>query len=358
MMSLPHGSRNFFRMKNPLVSIIILNWNGKKNVIRCLRSLQKITYTPVEMIVVDNNSSDGSQELVKKKFPWVRLIKNKKNYGYSGGNNIGIRASCGKYVFILNNDTEVEKNFLQPLVKRCESDLTIGCIQPKLLYATNHNLLNAVGSFFTSTGFLYHYGYRKPSSRAQYNRPMQMYSAKGAAMLLRKSALEKVGLFDEDFFIYFEETDLCHRLWLAGYTVMYEPTSIIYHWEAIDTHKQMQEFTITYLSFRNRISSFLMNLEWVNAVKIFSVLGVIYLCLMVYYLIKFRPRISWAILLSIAWNIQHIKMILKKRNHVQNYIRIRSDDDIFSHIKRNPPLIYYYYLFTTLKNFRYEKAIQ
>ncbi len=344
-------------MKNPLVSIIILNWNGKKNVIRCLRSFQKITYTHVEIIVVDNNSSDGSPELIKKKFPHVRLITNNKNYGYSGGNNIGIRASKGKYVFILNNDTEVEKNFLQQLVKRCESDTTIGCIQPKLVYATDHNLLNAVGSFLTSSGFLYHYGYRKLSSKAQYNRSLRIYSAKGAAMLIRKSALSKVGLFDEDFFIYFEETDLCHRLWLAGYTVVYEPTSVIYHWEAIDTHKQMQEFTITYLSFRNRISSFLMNLEWGNVVKTLSVLGAIYLCLMIYDLIKFRPRVSWAIFLSIVWNIQHIPLTLKKRENVQRHIRTRSDADLFGTIKRDPPLIYYYYLFTTLKNFRHEKAI-
>ncbi len=345
-------------MKNPLVSIIILNWNGKENLIRCLRSFKKVTYKPVEIVVVDNNSSDGSQDLVKKKFPFVRLIANKKNYGYSGGNNIGIRASRGKYVFILNNDTEVAKNFLQPLVKRCESDATIGCIQPKLVYATDHNILNAVGSFLTSTGFLYHYGYRKAASKAQYNNPIQMYSAKGAAMLLRKSALDKVGLFDEDFFIYFEETDLCHRLWLAGYSVWYEPSSVVYHWEAIDTHKQMAEFTITYLSFRNRISSFLVNLELSNVIKIFSVLGPIYVCLMVYYLVTVRPKASWAILLSIVWNIEHIRLTLKKRRKVQRYVRARPDKDIFSIIKRNPPLVYYYYLFTTLKNFQHEKIIE
>ncbi len=345
-------------MKNPLVSIIILNWNGKENLVRCLYSLGRITYKPVEIIVVDNNSSDGSPELVRKKFPKSRLIVNKKNIGYSGGNNIGIRASKGKYVFILNNDTEVKKSFLESLVKKCESDRSIGCIQPKLVYATDHNLLNAVGSFLTSTGFLYHYGYRKLSSRPQYNRSIQMYSAKGAAMMLRKTALNKVGLFDEDFFIYFEETDLCHRLWLAGYTIWYEPTSIVYHREAIDTHKQMQEFTITYLSFRNRISSFLINLEWGNVIKILSVLSIIYFCLMIYYLIKFRPRISWAIFLSIFWNIQHIPLTLKKREHVQVYIRRRSDAGIFFTIKRDPPVIYYYYLFTTLKNFRHEKAIQ
>lgn len=344
-------------MKNPLVSIVILNWNGKKHLARCLRSLAKITYKPVEIIVVDNNSSDGSQGLVKKEFPSVKLIASRKNYGYSGGNNVGIRASRGKYILILNNDTEADMNFLEPLVAACEEDPTIGCIQSKLLYASNHHLLNAVGSFLTSTGFLYHYGYRKPQSRLQYNRRITIYSAKGAAMMLRKSALATVGLFDEDFFIYFEETDLCHRLWLAGYTVVYEPTSVIYHHEAVDTHKQMQEFTITYLSFRNRIASFLMNLNWVQAVKILFVLMVIYVLLTLFYLLTLRPNLAWAIISAILWNAQHIKGTLTKRANVQTRIRRRSDKEIFRSIKRDPAVVYYYYLFTTLKNFRYEKAI-
>ena len=345
-------------MNNPLISIVILNWNGKHHLVHCLGSLAKISYKPVEVIVVDNHSSDGSQAIVRSKFPWVKLVENKKNLGYSAGNNVGIRASRGTYVFILNNDTEVEKSFLEPLVAACQSDTTIGCIQPKLLYASNHHLLNAVGSYLTSTGFLYHYGYRKPQSRLQYNRRIHIYSAKGAAMLLRKSALTKVGLFDEDFFIYFEETDLCHRLWLAGYTVVYEPTSVVYHHEAVDTHKQMQEFTITYLSFRNRIASFLMNLEWFQVIKIFPILFGIYGCLVVYYLVRLRPSVAWAIVSAILWNVQHIALTLKKRRYVQLYIRRRRDKELFQYIKHDPPLIYYYYLFTTLKNFRYEKAIQ
>ena len=336
------GKISFFKM-NTLVSIVILNWNGKSNVEQCLKSLQRISYKPVEIIVVDNASSDGSTDFVKKYFPSVRVISLKKNVGYSGGNNAGIRASRGKYVLILNNDTEVNKRFLESLVNRMELDTSIGCIQPKLLYVSDKNLLNAVGSFFTSTGFLYHYGYRKQSSRKQYNRSMKIYSAKGAAMLLRKSALEKIGLFDEDFFIYFEETDLCHRLWLAGYTVIYEPMSVVYHKEAVDTHKQMQEYTITYLSFRNRICSFLMNLDWNHVVSVLPMLLSIYIFLVFYYLVSFRPVLSWAVISSIVWNIQEFKKTLKKRHHVQRDIRSVSDSDLFVSIKRDPSPIYYYY---------------
>ncbi|KKS90126.1 MAG: hypothetical protein UV66_C0008G0001, partial [Candidatus Woesebacteria bacterium GW2011_GWA1_43_12] len=129
------------------------------------------------------------------------------------------------------------------------------------------------------------------------------------------------------------------------------------HHEAVDTHKQMQEFTITYLSFRNRIASFLMNLHWINATKILSVLLVIYAALILFYLATLRPQLAWAIVLAGVWNIRHIRLTLGKRDHVQTQVRKRSDRELFRSIKRNPPVVYYYYLFTTLKNFRYEKAV-
>lgn len=340
------------------VSIIVLNWNGKNHLRKCLKSIEKISYKPLEVIVVDNDSKDTSCEMVEKEFQWVKLVRNTSNMGYSGGNNIGIKASKGKYILILNNDTEVTEDFLSPLVEVLDSDKKVACAQPKLLYGDNRNLLNAVGSYFTSTGFLYHYGYRKNAKLATYNEPLSIYSAKGAAMLLRKSVLQKVGLFDEDFFIFFEETDLCHRLWLSGYTVKYEPSSVIYHYEAVDTSKQMKDFTRNYLSFRNRIASYIKNLEIINMVKVLFFLSVIYSFLCLYYIFNLKPHLLLAIAAGVGWNIIRLPNTLKKRNNVQSKIRRISDAELFLHIKRNPPLKYYYYLFTTLKNFKDEKAIQ
>lgn len=342
----------------PKISIVILNWNGKKHLKKCLLSIKKVSYFPFEAIVVDNSSSDGSAEMVKKEFPQVVLVLNKKNLGYSGGNNVGIKKSTGSYVFILNNDTEVTEDFLDPLVAVMEKDATIGCVQPKLLYASDHMLLNAVGSYFTSTGFLYHYGYRKKSNPKQYNLPLTIYSAKGAGMLLRKSALEKVGLFDEDFFIFFEETDLCHRLWLAGYKIVYIPSSIIYHHEAVDTSKQMKDYTRNYLSFRNRICSFIKNLEGISMIKIFIVLFLIYFFLLMFYIINLKWYLVKAVIMGIVWNISNLKITLKKRKVIQKSIRKIGDKELFASIKRNPPFVYYYYLFTTLKNLKQEKFLE
>lgn len=340
------------------VSVVVLNWNGKDNLKICLSSLKTLSYKPYEVIVVDNNSHDGSGEMVEKFYPWVTLVKNKKNIGYSGGNNIGIKKSKGAYIFILNNDTRVTKTFLEPLIARMEEDKAIGCVQPKLLYGKNHKMLNAVGSYLTSSGFLYHYGYRKNANLSQYNKQLAIYSAKGAAMLLRRSALEKVGLFDEDFFIFFEETDLCHRLWLAGYKVMYEPKSIIYHFEAVDTGRQMTDYRRNFLSLRNRLCSYLKNLEAINFFNILVILLIIYGASFIYYSLRLRFNLSLAIPAGIIWNIQQLPKTLKKRYNIQNNIRQVRDMELFKTVKKNPPLIYYYYLFfDNLKNFKNEKHI-
>lgn len=340
------------------VSIVVLNWNGKNHLKKCLRSIQSVSYSPLEVIVVDNASNDGSVGMVKKEFPRTIVIVNKKNMGYSGGNNLGIKKSTGRYVFILNNDTEVTKDFLEPLISRMEKDSRIGCIQPKLVYGSDHDMLNAVGSFLTSSGFLYHYGYRKNASFLQYNTSMPIYSAKGAAMLLRREVLNKVGYFDEDFFIFFEETDLCHRLWLAGYTIMYEPKSIIYHFEAVDTSSQMKNFTRTFLSFRNRICSYIKNLETKNVIYVLSVLLPMYAVLFIFYTLTLRIDQSWAIVMSLIWNVQQLPRTLEKRKYIQERLRKVLDTQLFATIKKDPPFIYYYYAFAKdLEDFTYENSI-
>src|SRR3989344_355191 len=142
----------------PSVSIIVLNWNGKSFLKSCLDSLKKITYSPLEIIVVDNNSIDGSQEFVKKNYQKVSLIENKKNYGFAQGNNIGFRAAKGDYILFLNNDTVVTPNFLEILISDFKKNKKIGCLQPQMRVMKNKNLIDSIGSFMTFTGFLYHYG--------------------------------------------------------------------------------------------------------------------------------------------------------------------------------------------------------
>jgi len=327
------------------VSIIIPNWNGKRFLKMCLSSLDKLTYPNYEIVVVDNGSKDGSREYVKRYFPFVRLIENKENLGYAGGANLGIKNSFGDYVLILNNDVEVEPNFLTILVERLESSSKIACVQPKICTYDNREILDAVGSFLTSSGFLYHFGRLKKASLSQYNQVREIYSAKGAAMLLRRDVLDRIGLFDDDFFAYFEETDLCHRVWLAGYRVVYEPKAVIYHVVAGTSLKFFVGAPMLYFSLRNRICSFLKNYETFNLIKLLLITLLIYFGMSLVYLATFKFSLVLAVIKAVFWNFKNLPKTLKKRKFVQEKVRRISDEELFKKTMKNPPISYYFYLF-------------
>src|SRR5258708_22997252 len=140
-------------MNKPLVSILIVNWNGAELLPKCLNSLRKQSYNNIEIIVNDNNSSDNSIEVLKK-FKEVRLIKSKENFGFAGGNNVAIKPAKGKYVLLLNTDTVVTKDFLGKLVASMEADSSLGVVQPKFLYDNDDfsekNIINSIGAYLTS----------------------------------------------------------------------------------------------------------------------------------------------------------------------------------------------------------------
>jgi GT2 family glycosyltransferase len=338
-------------MARPLVSIIIVNWNGFEFLDGCLSLIRSNDYRNYEVILVDNGSTDGSVKFVREKFSEIKLIEAKKNLGFAGGNNIGYGAAKGDYILFLNNDTVAENNFLSILVDYLEENPSVGACQPKLVKFDGITM-DSAGSYFTSTGILYHYGFLKPAASPLYGKPRKIFSAKGAAMLFRRKVLEKVGVFDRDFFNYFEETDLCWRTWLAGYEVVYVPSSVVYHKAGGTALKVDQKFVIFigYYSFRNRICTLIKNLGWWEFLKIFPFH--VFCCLIVAlgFLAKGQPAYTKGILKAIGWNIANLSSTLKKRKIVQKEIRKVRDRDFFPIIKKNPKLIYYY-LFFRLKGF-------
>jgi len=338
------------------VSIVVVNWNGKEHLKYCLPSLKKINYPNYEVIVVDNGSTDGSQAYVKRYHFWVKLIENQKNLGYVGGNNVGIEQSDGDYILVLNNDTKVTPEFLKIMVEDMEKDEKIGCLGPKILCLYNKTTLDVAGSFFTDTGFLYHYGYLQDASLPMYNKKREFFCVKGACLLLRKSLVDKIGAFDEDYFNFFEETDLCHRIWLSGYKVIYEPKAIIYHYGAGTASKEISEAGRIFWALKNRIDSYLKNLELINVLKIFLVLSFIYGCLFWIYFLTGKFENDKAIFKAVFANIKNLPKIFEKRALVQRLRKV-SDKEIFQKTRRNPPLPYYYYLFTNLKNYRYREEV-
>ena len=233
------------------VSIITVNFNGTAVTAALLRSLQKISYPNWEVVVVDNGSKAPCRELVTE-FPRIIYVETGANLGFAGGNNRGIAAADGDYILMLNNDTEVAEGFLEPLVERMLQDKSIGIVCPKILYFDEPDTIQFAGfspiNPVTGRGFTI--GYLE-KDRGQHNVAKLTYRAHGAAILFSRAAFEKVGLMAELFFLYYEEMDYCERFKRAGYTIWYEPASVVWHKESISTGKNSP--LKTYYYSRNRL---------------------------------------------------------------------------------------------------------
>lgn len=332
-------------MKNPLVSIIIVNWNGEALLKTLLPSLKKIDYKNFELIIVDNGSKDGSINYAKKVFPKIKIFVNKTNLGFAKANNQGISLAKGELILFLNNDTELTKDFLGILVKRLMADSKMGACQPKILHSEKKGRLDSIGSFLTASGFLYHLGFEAKDTKTL-SKEIKLFSGKGSCLLFKKKLLDKIGGFDEDFFAYFEETDLCWRLWLSGHYLLYLPNSIIYHrgWQ---TAKKLPLEFINFHSFKNRISTLITNLEIQNLILILPIHITICILIGIFYLTQNKANLSVAIFKALAWNITNLKKTIKKRNFVKRKIRVVKDREILPVIFKNPVLSYYLFI---LKN--------
>lgn len=344
--------------RNPLVSIIIVNWNGRQYLSDCFSSLKKQDYPNTEVLFVDNASSDDSVEFIRTHYPRTKIIENSENLGFAGANNVGFHQAQGEYVLFLNNDTRVTKSFVTELVRVVESSPKIAGAQGKMLLMDQPELLDSVGAYLTRTGFLYHYGLAKKDS-AKYGKSIPIHTAKGACMLFRRRVLQDVlvecELFDPDFFAYFEESDLCHRVWLAGYQIVFAPKSVIYH-KMGGTSKGMNSAFIQFHSFKNRINAYLKNLGWwelslmlpahLIAAEAFAVISLIQQ--------KGSPHIFWSIQRAIFWNISNFSHTMRKRRYVQRTIRKVTDAEIHRLIYKPVRLSYYVHALYHLGNYEDE----
>lgn len=231
----------------PKVSIIVLNWNRLAHTMECLDSLKKITYAYYDVVVVDNGSKGDDVSVLRGKYgDYVHLIQNKKNFGFAKGNNVGIRYalqnSNPRYVLLLNNDTVVDSQFLTELTKVAERDERIGSCQSKIMSMKDPKIIDAIGvgifrrpaegitaypTFFLD-GHACQIGYLE-KDKGQYDQEREVFGPCACSVLCRREMLEQIGLFDEDFFAYFEDVDLAWRARLFGWKCMYVPTSLVYH---------------------------------------------------------------------------------------------------------------------------------
>ncbi|MEM3062363.1 MAG: glycosyltransferase family 2 protein, partial [Nitrososphaerota archaeon] len=182
-----------------LVSIIILNYNGDSVLLECLESVFSSNYHNFEVIVVDNASSDGSDRLTKKHFPQIRLIKNKRNLGYSIGNNIGILEAKGEYIVLLNNDTIVHPDWIKELIAAAQRYPDAAFLQPKILFEGNRRVINSAGNMIHIAGFGLCRGIGEVDN-GQYDKEEEIGYASGACVFARRRAIEEIGLLDSTYF--------------------------------------------------------------------------------------------------------------------------------------------------------------
>lgn len=236
----------------PLVSIISINYDHPEVTCQMLESLRKITYKNIEIIVIDNASPHDDPGIIPKLYPEVKFIQLNENLGFAGGNNIGMREAKGKYILLLNNDTEVTPDFLEPLVEKCENDSQIGAVSPKIKFQHSPEILQFTGiskiNQFTARSKGWGFGIQ---DNGQFDEDTESAYAHGAAMLVPRKVIEEVGLLADIYFLYYEELDWSHRIRQAGYKIYYVHNSLIYHKESISTGKNSP--TRTYYMNRSRI---------------------------------------------------------------------------------------------------------
>jgi GT2 family glycosyltransferase len=242
-------------MKNEKVAIVILNWNKKDDTAECLASLGNISYADTVTLVVDNGSTDGSAAFIKKAYPRVILLENGRNLGYAGGNNAGIRYALEHYrpgyVLVLNNDTIVDREFLDGLVRALESDDNAGIAGPKVRFYHDPEKINAAGARLVwPLGIAKNIGIGEHDDD-RFNAGREVDCIYGCGFLIKSQVIEEVGLLDENFFILLEETDWCLRTRKAGYRILYVPDSVIYHKEGISGRTQTP--ASVYYGHRNRL---------------------------------------------------------------------------------------------------------
>lgn len=242
-------------MGEPLVYIIILNWNGYKDTIECLESLKKITYKNYEIVLIDNGSTDESVKILKSKYPDLKLIENKTNLGFAGGCNIGIRYALktnAEYIALLNNDTTVDNKFLNELINTSINDESIGIVGPLIYYYKKPSTVWSSGAYkFDKYNLKYiDFNYGKKDNKTL----IEMRNVDfvwGCCFLIKKSIFKKVGLLDEDYFMYTEDKDLCYRVTHAGYKLIVNPNSKIWHKVSSSSGGENNSLIYYYMSRNN-----------------------------------------------------------------------------------------------------------
>jgi GT2 family glycosyltransferase len=238
----------------PGVAVVILNTNRRKDTLECLQSVSSNRYKPLSIIVIDNSSTDGSVEAIRTSFPEVQVFILEKNKGYAGNNNVGIDLAiknAADWILVVNEDTIMSPDCIEALVTAVEGFPEIGVVGPLVYHNDEPDVIQSAGALMDKNWRPYHIGQNEKDSH-QYSEPRFVDWISGCAIMFRRKLLEQIGGFDEHFFYYNEEVELCHRARKAGWKVLFVPQAKLWHKGVQRDYKPNP--SVTYYSVRNQLN--------------------------------------------------------------------------------------------------------
>ena len=329
---------------NPYISIIIPHFNGIEVLSECIKSLSKTDFQSYEIIVVDNASSDGSQNWIKKNYPEIILLESESNYGYAGGCNKGSQIAMGEYLVFLNNDTTQEPDWLTHLFNCFQTKDNIAAVQPKILNYYDRTIFDYAGG---AGGLMDKYCYPFARGRVflnqekdvgQYDDSRECFWASGTSMMVKKELFQLVGGFDEVFFSHMEEIDLCWRLQALGYKIWVEPRSVIFHKNATTlpmfTHRKY------YLNHRNSLLMLFSNHNILDTIYYGAARILLEFVAICYSIIKIDFNHITGIIHSFIWLLINPMTIYKKRRSFNNLNKSKVASSF-----HNKSIVLSYYIF-------------
>lgn len=331
---------------SPLLSIIILNFNAMDFIEVCLRSILNSAYPRMEVIFVDNASTDGSVQLVKNKFGHdhrIRFVLNNKNYGFCAGNNIGSKHAQGKYLVFLNPDVKIfDSEWLNNLVKIMEGDQTTGIVHPVLLN-WDSNVVQSAGIYMLWPHPIFTFDFGKNEDYKEFikrhPKPYAVFSALGACMMIKKELFEDIGLFDSNFFMYGDEIDISWRTWIRGYKVVTVPSVTVHHYLGGTREKvQFKRFIPRYHAIKSMIRVMTKNFELKYLIPFLPIYVTSLLAEELLLAFKFKTPEPLVILMkALFWNLRNLANTLTERKKVQKIRRV-PDNNYIIHIRKRIPL--------------------
>ena len=318
--------------EQPLVSVLVLNHNGKKFLKDCFQSLYASSYPNQELVLVDNASTDDSLAYMRENFPEVRILETGGNIGYSGAYNYSFAYANGKYFVLLNNDTKVDPGWLEPLVEAAEKDPKLGMLQPKIdsmIDLGHFEYAGASGGHMDRYGFPFLRGrifFEIEKDEGQYDSPAEIFWASGAAFFMRADLLKYTGTLDEDFVHHMEEIDLCWRAHLQGYRLRVIPDSRILHHAGATI--EPESYMKLYWNHRNSLMMLRKNLGHEKLGGIIRTRKLLDLLAMMRGLLKGEFQRMRAIWDAYRWLEKNREKVSAKRDQIQ-YERIVDDERIF-----------------------------